>query len=141
MCVSSHWQILFNIRVFSFACELRTELIFLQIKVSSVFQTLSAHIKENMSNLPKKHVIGQITSWSAIDTRPKMSILTHNSCSFEQTISPSTINTLQKMSILIKDNCLFEQTTSPSTIENLHDMSVVTPIHTRTRKMFIRTNN
>ena len=29
MCVSSHWQILFNIRVFCFACELRTELIFL----------------------------------------------------------------------------------------------------------------
>jgi hypothetical protein len=97
--------------------------------------------KKKMSYLPIKHVIGQITSWSTIDTHQKMSILSQNNCLFEQTISPFTIDTSQKMSILIQDNCLFKQTTSPSTIENLHDMRVVTPTHTRTRKMFIRTNN
>ena len=85
--------------------------------------------------------IGQITSWSTIDTRLKMRILTQNNCSFEPTISPSTIDTFQKMSTLIQDNCLFEQTTSRSTIENLHEMSVLTPTHIRTKLMCIRTNN
>ena len=117
MCVSSHWQILFNIRIISCACELRTKLICLWIKVDSVIQTSSAaHIKENMSNLSIKHVIGHITSQSTSDTRQKMSILTHNNYSFEQTISPSTI-------------------------ENLHEMSTLTPTNTRTKQMFIRTNN
>jgi hypothetical protein len=63
-----------------------------------------------------QHVIGQITSWSTIDTRQKMNILTQN-------------------------NCLFEQTISPSTIENLHEMSVLNPTLTRTTKMFLRIYN
>jgi hypothetical protein len=42
MCFSSPWPIISNIRVSSCACELRTDLIFLSIKVSSVIQTLSA---------------------------------------------------------------------------------------------------
>ena len=42
----------FSISVSSCACELRTDLIFLWIKVSSVIQTLSAaHIKGKLSNL------------------------------------------------------------------------------------------
>jgi hypothetical protein len=41
MCLMSHWPIIFNIRVSSCACELRTELKFLWIKVSSVIQTWS----------------------------------------------------------------------------------------------------
>jgi hypothetical protein len=45
--------IFFNITVSSCTCELRTDLIFLWIKVSSVIQTWSAiHIKGKMSNLP-----------------------------------------------------------------------------------------
>ena len=52
MCSTPHWPIIFNIRVSSCACELRTDLIFLWIKVSSVIQTLSvAHIKGKMFNL------------------------------------------------------------------------------------------
>ena len=53
MCLTSHWPIIFNIRVSSCAWELQTDLIFLWIKVSSVIQTFSvAHIKGKMSNLP-----------------------------------------------------------------------------------------
>ena len=50
--MTSHWLIIFNIRVSSCACELQTDLIFLWIKVSSVIQILSvAHIKGEMSKL------------------------------------------------------------------------------------------
>jgi hypothetical protein len=53
ICFTSHWPIIFNIRVNSYACELLTDLILLWIKVSSVILTLSAaHIKGKMSNLP-----------------------------------------------------------------------------------------
>ena len=49
ICLRSHCPIIFNIRISSLACELRTDLIF---KVSLVIQTLSAaHIKGKMSNL------------------------------------------------------------------------------------------
>ena len=69
------------------------------------------HQRENVQFV-EKHVIGQITSCSTIDTRQKMSILTQNNCSFEQTTYLSTIDTVQKMSIFAKDNCLVGQTTS-----------------------------
>ena len=56
MCLTSHWRIIFNIRVSSCACELRTDLIFLWIKVSSVIQTLSAaHIKGKISKYRKQN--------------------------------------------------------------------------------------
>ena len=52
MCLMSHWPIIFNIRVSSCTCKLRTDLIFLSSKVRSVIQNLSAaHIKEKMPNL------------------------------------------------------------------------------------------
>ena len=52
MCLMSHLLIIFNISISSCSCELQTDLIFLWIKVSSVFQTLSeAQIKGKMSNL------------------------------------------------------------------------------------------
>jgi len=98
-----------------------------------VIQTLSAaHMKGKMSNLPITYVIGQITSCSTIEVRQKMSILTQNNYSFEQTTSPSTIDTLQvirtnhlhftmdtrqKNGILIQYNCLFGQTTTRSTFD------------------------
>jgi hypothetical protein len=53
ICLTSHWPIIFNIRVRSCTWELQPDLILLQIKASSVNQTLSAaHIKRKMSNLP-----------------------------------------------------------------------------------------
>jgi len=50
MCLRSHWLIIFNIRVSSGACLLRTDLIILWIKVSSVIQTFisGTHQKENV---------------------------------------------------------------------------------------------
>ena len=52
---------IFNIRVSSCTCELRTDLIFLWFKVSSVIQTLSAaHIKGKMSNLQIHSIMGNL---------------------------------------------------------------------------------
>ena len=57
MCLTSDWPI-------TCTCELRTDLIFLWIKVSWVIQTLSAaHIKERMSNLPIKLKSRILVEW------------------------------------------------------------------------------
>jgi hypothetical protein len=49
MYLMSHWLVIINIRVSSCTCELRTDLIFLWIKVSSVIQTISSsHQRENV---------------------------------------------------------------------------------------------
>jgi hypothetical protein len=103
MCLTSHWLIIFNIRVSSCACELRTDLIFLWIKVSSVIQTLSAaHIKGEIPNLPINTYIitsGRPSQWTWFCIHSNLS-------EFSLSLTPS-FTWLQSSSALVRASFRF----------------------------------
>ena len=99
MCLTSHWHIIFNIRVSSSPCELRTDIIFLWIKVSSVIRTLSAAlIKWKMSNLQMMKMIGQC------DVKHIMTSQIKTTCTITSVLKVFTCN--MRQATCLKDEVL-----------------------------------